>query len=269
MIIVLSPAKTLDFATAPTTRVHTQPELLDESARLIERLVALDAPAVGDLMHISAELADLNAARFRQWRTPFTARNAKQAMLAFDGDVYDGLQARTLETSQLKWAQKHVRILSGLYGVLRPLDLMQAYRLEMGTRLDTPRGNDLYEFWGDRITRQLLPVLAGQRKPVLVNLASQEYFRAVDTRLLGCPVVQPVFQERRAAGYQVVSFSAKRARGLMTRFAIEHRITRPAGLQAFDQDGYRYDAQASTAQVWYFRREQPTAGAGGTLTAGR
>ena len=256
MLIVLSPAKTLDFATAPTTRVHTQPELLDESARLIERLVALDAPAVGDLMHISAELADLNAARFRQWRTPFTARNAKQAMLAFDGDVYDGLQARTLDTSQLN-------------GVLRPLDLMQAYRLEMGTRLDTPRGHDLYEFWGDRITRQLLPVLAGQRKPVLVNLASQEYFRAVDTRLLGCPVVQPVFQERRAAGYQVVSFSAKRARGLMTRFAIEHRITRPAGLQAFDQDGYRYDAQASTAQVWYFRREQPTAGAGGTLTAGR
>ncbi len=269
MIIVLSPAKTLDFASAPTTRVHTQPELLDDSAQLIERLVALDAPAVGELMNISAELADLNAMRFRAWQTPFTRRNARQAVLAFDGDVYDGLQARTLDTAQLKWAQKHVRILSGLYGVLRPLDLMQAYRLEMGTRLDTVRGKDLYEFWGDRIAQQLAPLLAAQRKPVLVNLASQEYFRAVNTRLLGCPVVQPVFQERRAAGYQVVSFSAKRARGLMTRFAIEHRITRPAGLQGFEQDGYRFDAYASTAHVWYFRREQPSSGDSGPLTAGR
>ena len=269
MIIVLSPAKTLDFESAPTTRAHTQPELLDDSAQLIERLIGLDPPAVGELMHISAELADLNAMRFRAWRTPFTRRNARQAVLAFDGDVYDGLQARTLDTAQLKWAQKHVRILSGLYGVLRPLDLMQAYRLEMGTRLDTARGKDLYEFWGDRIAQQLAPLLAAQRKPVLVNLASQEYFRAVNTRLLGCPVVQPVFQERRAAGYQVVSFSAKRARGLMTRFAIEHRITRPAGLQAFEQDGYRFDADASTAHVWYFRREQPSSGDSGPLTAGR
>jgi len=160
-----------------------------------------------------------------------------------------------------------VRILSGLYGVLRPLDLMQPYRLEMGTRLDTPRGADLYQFWGERVTQQLMSVMAAQRRPVLVNLASQEYFRSVNTRLLGCPVVQPVFQERRAAGYQVVSFSAKRARGMMTRFAIDQRITRPEGLKAFDLDGYRFDAQASTAHVWYFRREQP--GGQDSSTAGR
>ncbi len=257
MIIVLSPAKTLDFESRPVTRVHSQSEMLDHAQALIEQLRDFDAPGLAELMSVSDALADLNVGRFQQWQPPFTPRNAKQAVLAFAGDVYDGLGAPTLDTAQLKWSQGHLRILSGLYGVLRPLDLMQAYRLEMGTRLENPRGRDLYAFWGDRIARHLAAALTGHRHPVLVNLASKEYFQAVNVQALGCPIVQPVFQELRESGYKVVSFNAKRARGMMARYAIENRITNPERLKTFDRAGYRFDAKASSLEQWFFRREAP------------
>jgi len=255
MIIVLSPAKTLDFASKPTTRSFTEPALLDQSAVLIERLRELDESAVGSLMDISPTLAALNVTRFREWQPPFTEANARQAVLAFAGDVYEGLQAASLDEAALRWAQQHLRILSGLYGVLRPLDLMQAYRLEMGTRLSNVRGRDLYTFWGDRIAAELREAMREFACPVLVNLASDEYFRAVDRQALSHPVVQPIFQERRGAGWKVISFAAKRARGAMARFAIEHRIDVAEGLKDFDRDGYRFDAAASDERAWYFRRE--------------
>jgi cytoplasmic iron level regulating protein YaaA (DUF328/UPF0246 family) len=255
MIIVLSPAKTLDFESPLVTDSHTQPALLDESARLIERLRQFAPAEVSSLMDISSALADLNVERFQRWQPPFTPANARQAVLAFAGDVYDGLAAGSLDAAQLDWAQQHLRILSGLYGVLRPLDLMQAYRLEMGTRLPNARGRDLYAFWGERIARDLAAAFEGHAHPVLVNLASEEYFKSVDTKVLGCPVVQPVFQERRAGAFKIVSFSAKRARGMMARFAIDQRITDPQDLKAFDRDRYRFDAGASDDRMWFFRRE--------------
>jgi cytoplasmic iron level regulating protein YaaA (DUF328/UPF0246 family) len=258
MLFLLSPSKALDYETAvppALRRKATDPLFVEQAAELIALLRPKTPAQVASLLDLSDKLAQLNAARYGAWQPQATARNSKPAVLAFNGDVYDGLQAATLKTADLTWAQQHLVILSGLYGVLRPLDLMQAYRLEMGTRLDTPRGNDLHDFWGDRITQQLLPLLAGQRKPVLVNLASQEYFRAVNTRLLGCPVVQPVFQERRAAGYQVVSFSAKRARGLMARYATLGRVEQVEQLQRFDLEGYAFAPAASSADRYVFRRK--------------
>jgi cytoplasmic iron level regulating protein YaaA (DUF328/UPF0246 family) len=257
MLIVLSPAKTLDFESRLPTRRHSLPAMLDASAMLIEQLRGLPAAEIGTLMDISEPLAELNAARFRQWQPPFTPANARPAALAFAGDVYEGLQAASLGSAGLTWAQSHVRILSGLYGLLRPLDLIQPYRLEMGTRLANARGRDLYAFWGDRIAQALREALDAQRRPVLVNLASDEYFRAARADSLGHRVVQPVFQERRAGGWKVVSFSAKRARGLMTRFAAEQRLTDLEDLKAFALEGYRHDADASDERHWVFRREQP------------
>lgn len=254
MIIVLSPAKTLDFDSPPVTANHSQPDFLDESARLIARLRKLPATSLAEMMDISPALSELNADRFRRWKPPFDSTNAKQAVLAFAGDVYEGLDAGTLDEAALQWAQQRLRILSGLYGLLRPLDLMQAYRLEMGTRLDTGRGSDLYRFWGDRLARTLADELSSHAHPVLVNLASNEYFRAVPPKALGLRIVQPVFEERRASGWKVVSFSAKRARGSMARFAIQHRIEDPDDLRGFDVDGYRFDDGVSATDTWVFRR---------------
>lgn len=254
MIIVLSPAKTLDFESPPVTSVHSQPDFLVESARLVSRLKRLSAARLESMMDISPALAQLNAERFRAWKPPFDQANARQAALAFAGDVYEGLSAPTLDERALHWAQDRVRILSGLYGLLRPLDLIQPYRLEMGTRMETGRGPDLYRFWGDQLARTLAVELAGHRHPVLVNLASNEYFRAVPPKALGVRVVQPVFEERRPSGWKVVSFSAKRARGSMTRYAIDHRIDDPQALRDFDVDGYRFDPSASDRDTWVFRR---------------
>ena len=255
MLIVLSPAKTLDYDTPPTTRRHTLPDFLEDSGALVERMREFDPPRLAELMSISDALAALNVARFAAWAQPLEPGRAKQAVLAFAGDVYDGLDATTLDRKALDWTQKHVRILSGLYGLLRPLDLMLPYRLEMGTRLANPRGRDLYAFWGDRLARRLSGELDRHAHPVLVNLASDEYFKAVAPKALAHRVVQPVFQERRGGAWKIVSFSAKRARGAMTRFAIDERIDDPEGLKAFDRDGYRFDAEASDAARWYFRRE--------------
>lgn len=254
MLIVLSPAKSLDFDTPPVTQRYTQPEFLADSRLLVDRLAGFDCAQLASLMKISDALAELNVARFASWAPPFSPANAKQAALAFDGDVYEGLDAGSLDDEALAWAQGHVRILSGLYGVLRPLDLIQPYRLEMGTRLENERGRHLYDFWGDRIARVLAGELEGSRWPVLVNLASEEYFKAVRPKALGHPVVQPVFQERKGATWKVVSFQAKRARGAMARYAIERRIEDPEELKRFDVDGYAFAPEASDASTWIFRR---------------
>jgi cytoplasmic iron level regulating protein YaaA (DUF328/UPF0246 family) len=254
MIIVLSPAKTLDFDSPPATSRFSQPDFLSESGQLIGVLRNMSEQAIAEKMAISPALAALNAERFRAWSPPFKPANAKQAALAFAGDVYEGLAAPSLDERALDWAQDHVRILSGLYGLLRPLDLIQPYRLEMGTRLKTDRGADLYRFWGDQLARALDASLATHRFPVLVNLASVEYFKAVPKRALGRTVIQPVFEERREGGWKVISFMAKRARGAMTRWAIDNRVDKPEQLREFDEEGYRFAADASGEDSWVFRR---------------
>lgn len=255
MLIVLSPAKTLDFDSPPVDRRTTVPGFLDDSSLLVERLREFDPPGLARLMDLSDALAALNVARFATWSLPFSPDNARPAIFAFNGDVYEGLDARSLDAQGVDWAQDHVRILSGLYGLLRPLDLMQAYRLEMGTRLANVRGKDLYAFWGTRLAEALSRELSGHASPVLVNLASEEYFKSVPRKALPHRVVQPVFQERKGAQWKVVSFHAKRARGLMARYAIDHRIDAPEGLKAFDSEGYAFEPGASDEETWVFRRE--------------
>ena len=253
MILVISPAKTLDFTTPPHTGVFTQPGFLTESARLVKLLRALGIDQLAGLMGISEQLAVLNAARFQDWRTPFSPGQAKQAVLAFNGDVYAGLDAPGLGQGDLDFAQDHLRILSGLYGCLRPLDLIRPYRLEMKTRLANARGKDLYAFWGDRITRAVQQSLAGD--PVLVNLASAEYFKVLDAKAVAGRVITPVFEDWSHGEFKVVSFFAKRARGLMCRYAIRERLERPERLQGFKAEGYRFDREASQGDRWVFRRQ--------------
>jgi cytoplasmic iron level regulating protein YaaA (DUF328/UPF0246 family) len=256
MIIVLSPAKSLDFVTPPVVATHTLPGFLEQSQQLIERLRELSPAELGSLMGISDPLAVLNATRFAQWSQPFTPDNAKQAVLAFNGDVYEGLSAATLTPSELAFAQQHLRLLSGLYGVLRPLDLIQPYRLEMGVGLSTSRGKNLYAFWGETIVEAINAALSEVQATALVNLASQEYFKSIKVDRLALPVIEPVFEDWSAKQrkYKVVSFYAKRARGLMTRFALRERISAPEALKDFAADGYAFCAPASTASRWVFRR---------------
>ena len=252
MILVLSPAKTLDFTTPAQTAAHTQPGHLKEAGELMKLLRPLDPEGVARLLGISPDLAALNTGRYQAWRTPFTPRNAKQAVLAFAGDVYGGLDAPSLGEADLAFAQDHLRILSGLYGLLKPLDLIQAYRLEMGTRLANAKGKDLYAFWKATLTGQLRRELAeGQ---VLVNLASEEYFKAVDRKALGARIITPVFQDWKNGDFKVISFFAKRARGLMARYALEKRLVEPERLKRFKVEGYAFDAKASGPDQWVFRR---------------
>ena len=255
MIVVLSPAKSLDFVTPPVVSSYTLPDFLAESQLLIDRLREFSPLELSQLMGISDSLAALNATRYREWRLPLTPDNAKQAVLAFNGDVYEGLDAATLSAAELKFAQGHLRILSGLYGLLRPLDLMQAYRLEMGTRLANPRGKDLYAFWGERIVEALNEALLAVKARTLVNLASAEYFKSVPTKKLSVPVIQPVFEDWSAGKFKVVSFHAKRARGLMARFALVERLKKVDGLKQISGEGYAYAASASDETRWVFRRQ--------------
>lgn len=254
MLIVLSPAKTLDYDTPASTEVHSVPDFIGHSANLIAILKQLSPAQVGSLMRISDALAVLNVGRYASWSTSFTRENAKQAILAFDGDVYEGLDAPSLSAKQLAYAQSRIRILSGLYGLLRPLDLMQAYRLEMGTRLPNARGKDLYAFWGELVTEALNRVLAEQKSKALVNLASEEYFKAVKPKLLNAPVITPVFEDWKGGRYKVISFYAKRARGMMARYAAVNGIRQPEKLKDFDAEGYAFDAAASGENEWFFRR---------------
>jgi hypothetical protein len=259
MIIVLSPAKSLDFKTPPAVDAYTQPDFLDQSKMLIEKLRRLPPAELGALMGISDKLAALNATRYAEWSLPFAPDNAKQAVLAFNGDVYEGLDANTLAAADLDFAQSHLRILSGLYGVLRPLDLMQAYRLEMGTPIKTRRGKDLYSFWGARITTVLNEALLETGASALVNLASDEYFRSVNGKKLAVPVVKPVFEDWSAGKFKVISFHAKRARGLMARYAVTRRLLAPEALQNFDGEGYAFEPAASDTSRWVFRRRSAAA----------
>ncbi|MBD8567560.1 MULTISPECIES: peroxide stress protein YaaA [Pseudomonas syringae group] len=257
MLMVISPAKTLDFETPPTTKRFTQPQYLDHSQELISQLRELAPAQIAELMHLSDKLAGLNAARFGSWTPAFTPKNAKQALLAFKGDVYTGLQAETLSEDQLDYAQKHLRMLSGLYGLLRPLDLMQPYRLEMGTRLANARGKDLYAFWGTRISEWLNEALADQGDDLLLNLASTEYFSAVKRSALNARIIDTEFKDLKNGQYKIISFYAKKARGMMSRFVIEERIDSPEALRAFDVQGYRYNAELSTPSKLVFLRDSP------------
>lgn len=259
MLIVLSPAKTLDYTSPLAAELKpglpTKPAFMKQSAELIAILRTLSPAQLGTLMKISDPLAELNARRYHDWSPRASQKNARPAVLAFDGDVYAGLQAGSMSAPQLDYLQSHVRILSGLYGILRPLDLMQAYRLEMGTRLAHETGRDLYSFWGDSITRTLAKVLAEQAHPSLINLASEEYFKVVKPALLGAPVVTPVFEDWKNGEYKIISFFAKRARGAMARYAALHKIQKAAALQRFDADGYRFAPAASDDTTWRFRRK--------------
>ncbi|TXI72466.1 MAG: peroxide stress protein YaaA [Dokdonella sp.] len=254
MILVLSPAKALDFRRPVVFAEHTQPDFLAQSQVLIERLRPLSPAQLASLLRISDPLAVLNVTRYAEWCVPFTPANARQAVLAFNGDVYEGLAVRSWSAEDLRFAQSRLRILSGLYGVLRPLDLIQPYRLGMGTRLANPGGKDLYAFWGDRITDALSGAIREQAARVLVNLASEEYFKSVRTQQLPVPVVQPVFEDWSGGRYRVVSFFAKRARGLMARFAVVNRLHEADDLRAFADEGYTYAGEVSSDRVWVFRR---------------
>jgi len=255
MLFLLSPAKSLDYDTPVAELPHTLPQFLPQSQRLIDVLRKKSARQIGKLMDLSANLSELNVSRYQAWAPEFTDANSRQAALAFDGDVYGGLQARTLSAAQMDWAQQHVCILSGLYGVLRPLDRMQPYRLEMGTALKTGRAANLYQFWGTRIADHLNTRLAADHTPVVVNLASQEYFRAVDLKTLKARVVECVFEDWKGGQYKVISFNAKRARGLMARHAIVNRIATPARLAGFTAEGYAFAESASQPDRLVFRRK--------------
>ena len=255
MLFLLSPAKTLDYQTPAHVAAYTKPLFAKQAAELIGVLRGQSPAEIARLMNLSDTLAQLNAARYAAWSPRFTAANSKQAALAFDGDVYDGLDAGTLSAEQLDWAQQHVAILSGLYGVLRPLDRMQPYRLEMGTRLANPKGKDLYAYWRSAIAPYLNQRLAEDPAPVVVNLASEEYFKAVDRQALKARVIHCVFEDWKGGLYKIISFHAKRARGLMARYAIEKRLSKPALLQRFAADGYAYDAAASEPDRMVFRRK--------------
>ena len=256
MLTVISPAKTLDFGTPALTDEYSQPAHLRQSRQLIKRLREFSAEDLSKLMGISSNIADLNAKRFKRWKTPFKPENARQALFAFKGDVYIGLDAYTMNDDNIQFAQKHLRVLSGLYGLLRPLDLMQAYRLEMGTRLDTDQGNNLYQFWDSRITTALNKELSTMDKPVLVNLASNEYFKSVKPKAIKADIVTPVFKEYHKGKYQIISFFAKKARGLMARYMIDQQISDIQLIKDFNLEGYAFNESLSHKQEWVFSRRQ-------------
>ncbi len=254
-MFLLSPAKSLDYETPVGDVPHTLPQFVPQSQALIDVLRQKSPQQIAELMDLSDALSALNVARYEAWRPKFSAKNSKQAVLAFNGDVYEGLDARSLKAKDLAWAQEHIAILSGLYGVLRPLDWMQAYRLEMGTALANAKGSNLYKFWGPQIAEHLNERLAADKTPVIVNLASQEYFKAVDRKTLKARVIECVFEDFKGGKYKIISFNAKRARGLMARYAVKNKITQPAGLLKFDLEGYAYDAAVSEPDRLVFRRK--------------
>lgn len=257
MLMVISPAKTLDYESPLATQRFTQPALLEKSHQLIDVARDLSPSQISSLMGISDKLAHLNADRFNQWQPPFSLENARQAILAFKGDVYTGLQAETFSDDDFDFAQQHLRMLSGLYGLLRPLDLMQPYRLEMGIKLANPAGKDLYGFWGDLLTEKLNEAIADQGDDVLINLASDEYFKAIKPKKLNAELIKPVFLDEKNGKFKVISFYAKKARGLMSRYVIQNRLTKPAQLKKFDVDGYFLDgAESSENELVFKRREQ-------------
>lgn len=257
MLTLISPAKTLDFDTPPHTRKTTQPLFLEQSEALVNDARDMSPDDIRKLMGVSENIAELNHERFMNWGTPFTLKNAKQAILTFKGDVYTGLEAETLSAKELAFAQKHLAILSGLYGVLRPLDLMQPYRLEMGLKFANSGGKNLYEFWGDSINDAVAGLLKKSGSDVLVNLASNEYFKSVRAKGLEADIVTPVFKDKKNGKYRVISFFAKKARGQMARYIIDNALNEPDGLKKFRVDGYRFNKGESTARELVFTRDKP------------
>lgn len=256
MLIVISPAKTLDYESPLATQSYTQPELIEHSAELIEECRKLTPADVSALMKVSDKIAGLNVARFEEWSETFTTDNSRQALLAFKGDVYTGLDAQSLSEDDFEYAQKHLRMLSGLYGLLKPLDLMQPYRLEMGTKLANPRGTNLYQFWGNIVTDKLNEAINAQGDNVLINLASNEYFKAVKPKSLDAQVITPVFKDCKNGQYKVISFYAKKARGMMARFIIDNKVDSIEGITAFDREGYYFSEEDSNAKELVFKREE-------------
>jgi len=255
MLLVVSPAKNLDFDSPLATKEFTQPTLLEHSQLLINDCLKLSPAQLSSLMGISDKLAGLNAARFGQWATPFTPDNARPAVLAFNGDVYTGLDAQSFNDKEFDFAQQHMRILSGLYGLLKPLDLMQAYRLEMGTKLANDRGTNLYQFWGEIITNELNSALSAQGDDVLINLASNEYFKSVKKKSLKATMITPAFKDWKNGQYKMISFFAKKARGLMARYIIENQLSDVKQLKEFDLGGYQYNEEFSQGNDWVFTRK--------------
>ena len=253
MIVLLSPAKTLDFTTA-NYEFHTKPRMLKDSRILINQLKTKNSKDLQDLMKVSVKIADLNVDRFHSFKTPFNTKNAKPSVLAFKGDVYTGLQAEEMDEADLEFAQKHLRILSGLYGILRPMDLMQAYRLEMGTRLKNENGKNLYEFWNDKITKLINKDLKASKGKSVINLASKEYFNAVKPKELKGELYHVNFKEERNGVYKIISFNAKKARGVMSRYIIKNRITNPEEIKAFSEDNYIFNPDLSSEKDWIFTR---------------
>lgn len=256
MLIVISPAKTLDYDTPPKTKTFTQPDYLEDSEILIERARQYSALDIAELMQVSMKIAELNFERFEQWHTPFTQENAKQAVLAFKGDVYTGLDAESFSAADFKFAQSHLRILSGLYGLLRPLDLMQPYRLEMGRKVDTERGKNLYEFWGTKITEGLNKQMKNLKSPYLINLASNEYFKSVKPKALDGEIITPEFKDWKNGQYKMMGVYAKKARGQLSRFVIQNKLTNPEDMKDFDVDGYGFNEEMSSGNKWVFTRKQ-------------
>ncbi|WP_063655428.1 peroxide stress protein YaaA [Aliivibrio fischeri] len=256
MLIVVSPAKTLDYETPLPTSAFTQPDFISDSAELIKACRTLTPVDIAKLMKVSDKIASLNVVRFEEWSTTFTQENARPALFAFKGDVYTGLDANSLSESEIEYAQTNLRMLSGLYGLLKPLDLMQPYRLEMGTKLENGRGSNLYQFWGSLITNKLNQELEAQGSETLVNLASNEYFKSVKPKELKADIVTPVFKDCKNGQYKIISFYAKKARGLMARFIIQNKISNVEELKSFDSDGYYFVEAESTATTLVFKREE-------------
>ncbi|MDN6319059.1 MAG: peroxide stress protein YaaA [Marinobacter sp.] len=255
MLMVISPAKTLDYESPLATETFTKPDFLDDACELIDQLKELEPHQVSNLMNISEKLGQLNAERFQSWHMPFSPKNARQAVLAFKGDVYTGLDAESFSEQDFSFAQKHLRMLSGLYGILKPLDLMQPYRLEMGTKFENTRGKDLYAFWGQKLTREINSQLEKDDE-VLVNLASNEYFKSIKKKDLEGRLITPQFKDWKNGQYKIISFYAKKARGLMCRYAILNRITDTNDLKGFDLDGYYFSEDQSDNNNWVFLRDE-------------
>jgi uncharacterized protein len=256
MLALISPAKTLDYESALPTDEHTLPRLLEHSQELIDFCRKLSASEIASLMSVSEKIAQLNTARFQDWTPEFNFGNARQAIFAFKGDVYTGLDAYSLKHNNLNFAQQHLRMLSGLYGFLRPLDLMMPYRLEMGTKLQNSRGHNLYEFWGDLITQQINQELTEHQHNYLINLASDEYYKAVQENKIQAAIIKPIFLDQKNGKYKIISFYAKKARGLMARFIIENQLTKPEDLKAFNSEGYYLDTVNSSAKELIFKRDE-------------
>lgn len=256
MLMVISPAKTLDFDSPLATTKNSQPRFLDQSQQLINELQKLAPHDISNLMSVSDKIGTLNFDRFQAWQQPFDQENARAAVLAFKGDVYTGMQAESFNAGDFTFAQKHLRILSGLYGLLRPLDLMQPYRLEMGTKFANKSGKNLYEFWDNKITDVLNQDIKKSGNKVLVNLASNEYFKSVQLKQLDADMITPVFKDFKNGKYKIISFYAKKARGMMAAYIIKNKITKADDLKSFNVDGYNFNSEMTVGTDWVFTREE-------------